>query len=81
MPYSSLEELVAHLEGLGELKRIRYPADPHLEISEITDRVVKSGGPALLFERPKGYEVPLLTNAALSQLFNSDCRQLQRPRF
>src|SRR5688572_14934522 len=63
MAYASLEEFVRHLERIGELKRISYPADPHLEITEITDRVVKSGGPALLFERPKGSGVPLLTNA------------------
>src|SRR5688500_11528408 len=63
MPYASLEEFVRRLESLGELKRISYPADPHLEITEITDRVVKAGGPALLFEKPKGSEVPLLINA------------------
>src|SRR5437764_11598431 len=63
MAYSSLADFVRHLDRLGELKRIRFPADPHLEISEITDRVVKSGGPALLFERPKGSDFPLLTNA------------------
>jgi 4-hydroxy-3-polyprenylbenzoate decarboxylase len=63
MAYSSLTEFVQHLESMGELKRIRYPADPYLEITEITDRVVKSGGPALLFEQPKGSEIPLLTNA------------------
>src|SRR6266576_2108494 len=63
MAYSSLADFVRHLERLGELKRIRYPADPELEITEITDRVVKAGGPALLFEKPKGYDVPLLTNA------------------
>ncbi|MFN3652059.1 MAG: menaquinone biosynthesis decarboxylase [Armatimonadota bacterium] len=63
MAYASLEEFVHRLERAGELKRISYPADPHLEITEITDRVVKAGGPALLFERPKGSEIPLLTNA------------------
>lgn len=63
MPYSSLEEFVQHLERLGELKRIKYPADPHLEITEIADRVVKARGPALLFERPRGSEIPLLINA------------------
>ena len=63
MPYASLEEFVQHLDRLGELKRIRYPADPFLEISEIADRVVKAGGPALLFEQPKGSDVPLLINA------------------
>src|SRR4249920_2371047 len=46
----------------GELVRIQAEVDPRLEITEITDRVVKSGGPALLFERPKGSEHPLLIN-------------------
>jgi 4-hydroxy-3-polyprenylbenzoate decarboxylase len=63
MAYASLEEFVRHLDRLGELKRISYPADPHLEITEITDRVVKAGGPALLFEQPRGSQIPLLTNA------------------
>lgn len=63
MAYASLEEFVLRLERMGELRRIRYPADPHLEITEITDRVVKAGGPALLFESPRGYDVPLLINA------------------
>lgn len=63
MAFSSLREFVARLESEGELKRIDYRADPYLEITEITDRVVKSGGPALLFERPRGSEIPLLTNA------------------
>jgi 4-hydroxy-3-polyprenylbenzoate decarboxylase len=63
MAYRTLDDFVARLERMGELKRVRYPADPHLEISEIADRVVKAGGPALLFENPKGYDVPLLINA------------------
>jgi 4-hydroxy-3-polyprenylbenzoate decarboxylase len=63
MAYATLDEFVRRLERMGELKRIFYPADPYLEITEITDRVVKAGGPALLFERPKGYDIPLLTNA------------------
>ncbi len=63
MAFSSLEQFVQRLEQMGELKRISYPADPHLEITEICDRVVKGRGPALLFERPKGYDIPLLTNA------------------
>src|SRR5919109_617590 len=48
MAYASLEEFVRHIERMGELKRIRYPADPHLEITEIADRVMKAGGRALL---------------------------------
>src|SRR5437868_4304076 len=63
MAYSGLREFVQKLEGMGELKRIRYPADPYLEITEIADRVTKRGGPALLFEQPKGSEIPLLINA------------------
>jgi 4-hydroxy-3-polyprenylbenzoate decarboxylase len=63
MPYDSLLDFADHLERLGELKRISYRADPHLEITEITDRVVKAGGPALLFEHPRGSTIPLLTNA------------------
>lgn len=63
MAYASLEDFVHRLDKMGELKRLSYPADPHLEITEITDRVVKSGGPALLFEKPKGSSIPLLTNA------------------
>jgi 4-hydroxy-3-polyprenylbenzoate decarboxylase len=63
MPYATLDDFVRALERLGELKRLTYRADPHLEITEITDRVVKAGGPALLFEQPRGYDVRLLTNA------------------
>jgi len=63
MAYESLQDFVDHLDRIGELKRISYRADPRLEITEITDRVVKSGGPALLFEHPRGSDIPLLTNA------------------
>ncbi len=63
MVYPTLQEFVAELDRLGELKRISLPVDPHLEITEIADRVMKAGGPALLFEQPKGYRVPLLINA------------------
>ncbi|TML83021.1 MAG: hypothetical protein E6G08_20950 [Actinobacteria bacterium] len=56
-----LREWIALLEREGELVRISAEVDPHLEITEITDRVVKSGGPALLFENPKS-SYPLLIN-------------------
>jgi 4-hydroxy-3-polyprenylbenzoate decarboxylase len=59
---ADLRDWIALLEREGELVRIAAEVDPHLEITEITDRVVKSGGPALLFERPKGSEHPLLIN-------------------
>jgi 4-hydroxy-3-polyprenylbenzoate decarboxylase len=61
-PASDLREWIALLEREGELVRVAAEVDPDLEITEITDRVVKSGGPALLFERPTGSEHPLLIN-------------------
>ncbi len=62
MKYNDLRDFIQHLEAIGQLKRITYEADPHLEITEICDRTLKAGGPALLFEKPKGYDVPLLGN-------------------
>src|SRR5580765_7164054 len=61
-PTSDLREWIALLEQEGELVRISAEVDPDLEITEITDRVVKAGGPALLFENPKGSSHPLLVN-------------------
>ena len=61
--YDGLSAFVERLEQEGELVRIRREVDPHLEIAEIADRTMKSGGPALLFERPKGSTFPLLINA------------------
>jgi len=60
--YRDLRDFVKRLEKQGELRRISREVDPLLEITEITDRVVKRGGPALLFEHPKGSRVPALTN-------------------
>ncbi|HEX3807300.1 MAG TPA: menaquinone biosynthesis decarboxylase [Gaiellaceae bacterium] len=57
-----LREWIALLEREGELVRVGAEVDPHLEITEVVDRVVRAGGPALLFEQPKGAEVPLLIN-------------------
>lgn len=62
MPFDSLDAFVAELRRRGELVEISAEVDPHLEISEITDRVVKAGGPALLFTRVRGSDVPVLTN-------------------
>src|SRR6188472_1415261 len=61
-PVADLREWIALLERERELVRVSAEVDPDLEITEITDRVVKSGGPALLFERPKGSQHPLLIN-------------------
>jgi 4-hydroxy-3-polyprenylbenzoate decarboxylase len=57
-----LREFINHLEAQGELKRIAVPVDPKLEMTEIADRVLRAGGPALLFEKPKSGEMPVLTN-------------------
>ena len=54
MAYDDLRDFVRALEKRGELKRIPFEVDPHLEITEFADRSVKTGGPALLFEKPKG---------------------------
>src|SRR5262249_37399481 len=59
---ADLRSWIALLEREGELARVSAEVDPHLEITEIVDRTVKSGGPALLFERPKGSEYALLIN-------------------
>ncbi|PYV16333.1 MAG: menaquinone biosynthesis decarboxylase [Acidobacteria bacterium] len=68
MSLKDLHEFVARLERAGELRRITEPVDVDLEITEITDRVSKAGGPALLFEHPRAgrdgqdYSIPLLIN-------------------
>ncbi len=62
MAYRDLRDFIHRLEREGELKRISVEVDPVLEITEITDRVTRAGGPALLFERPKGSRIPLLIN-------------------
>ncbi|ESQ11264.1 MAG TPA: 4-hydroxy-3-polyprenylbenzoate decarboxylase [Chromatiaceae bacterium] len=62
MKYKDLRDFIGQLEERGELKRIRVPVDPYLEITEICDRTLRAGGPALLFEQPKGSRVPLLGN-------------------
>src|SRR5258707_10738344 len=61
--YRDLREFVRKLEKEGELTRIRTEVDPILEITEVTQRVTRAKGPALLFERPRGSRVPLLVNA------------------
>ena len=62
MPFKNLQILVKHLESKKQLVPIKESVSPHLEITEITDRVVKKKGPALLFENPEGYPFPVLTN-------------------
>jgi 4-hydroxy-3-polyprenylbenzoate decarboxylase len=62
MSYSDLRSFVSQLEREGELKRISAEVSPRLEMTEIADRVLRSGGPALLFERPAGHRIPVLAN-------------------
>ncbi|RUR39546.1 4-hydroxy-3-polyprenylbenzoate decarboxylase [Vreelandella populi] len=62
MKYNDLREFIAALEARGELKRIQAEVDPYLEITEICDRTLRAGGPALLFENVKGHDMPLLGN-------------------
>ena len=69
MKYADLRDFLAQLEQRGELKRIAVGIDPYLEMTEICDRVLKANGPALLFEKPKGFDgqaagprIPVLGN-------------------
>jgi 4-hydroxy-3-polyprenylbenzoate decarboxylase len=66
MAYRDLREFIAALERAGELKRIPFEIDPKLEITDFADRAVKKGSPALLFEKPRGYSMPVLINAFAS---------------
>jgi 4-hydroxy-3-polyprenylbenzoate decarboxylase len=62
MKYKDLRDFISQLEKQGELKRIGAEVDPRLEMTEICDRVLKAGGPAILFEKPKGHNIPVLAN-------------------
>ncbi|HET8806795.1 MAG TPA: 4-hydroxy-3-polyprenylbenzoate decarboxylase [Methylophaga sp.] len=62
MKYTDLRDFINGLEKQGELKRIPSEVDPYLEMTEICDRVLRAGGPAILFENPKGSKVPVLAN-------------------
>lgn len=62
MAFKDLRDFINLLEQEGELKRISTEVDPYLEITEISDRTLRAGGPALLFENPKGSSIPLLAN-------------------
>ena len=62
MKYKDLRDFIGFLEGKGQLKRIKTPVRCELEIAEVCDRVVKKGGPALLFENVEGYDIPVLIN-------------------
>jgi 4-hydroxy-3-polyprenylbenzoate decarboxylase len=62
MKYRDLRDFIDQLEARGQLKRIGTEVDPHLEMTEVCDRTLRAGGPALLFENPKGHRIPVLGN-------------------
>ena len=62
MKYKDLRDFTARLDTLGELRRVRQAVSPVLEMTELSDRVLRSGGPALLFETPVGHSMPVLAN-------------------
>ncbi len=62
MKYRDLRDFIVQLEGRGQLKRVSLEIDPYLEMTEVCDRTLRAGGPALLFEKPKGHRVPVLGN-------------------
>ncbi len=62
MKYKDLRDFIAQLEKIGELKRVSAPVSPSLEMTEICDRVLRAQGPAVLFENPAGYSIPVLAN-------------------
>jgi 4-hydroxy-3-polyprenylbenzoate decarboxylase len=60
--YRDLRDFIAQLEQAGDLKRVPQPVSPHLEMTALCDRVLRAGGPALLFENPAGHTMPVLGN-------------------
>jgi len=62
MKYRDLRDFIEKLEAQGELKRIKHEIDTELEMTEIADRTLRAGGPALLFENPKGSTIPVIAN-------------------
>ena len=62
MKYADLRDFIAQLETRNLLQRIDHPVSPNLEMTVVSDRVLRSGGPALLFTHPEGYKTPVLTN-------------------
>ena len=74
MAYEDLRDYLQALKKHDELARVTSEVSPILEITEVADRAVKKGGPALLFERPKGYDTPVAIN-----LFGSERRMALAP--
>ena len=62
MTHVSLREFVRVLEQSGDLKRVPFPVDPRLEMTDLCRRSLEAGGPALWFEQPRGTDMPVLGN-------------------
>ncbi|MEL7478142.1 MAG: 4-hydroxy-3-polyprenylbenzoate decarboxylase [Pseudomonadota bacterium] len=62
MKYKDLRDFIARLEEQGELVRVKQPISTKLEMTEIADRTLRAGGPAILFENPEGFDIPVLAN-------------------
>lgn len=62
MKYSDLRDFIAKLQEIDELKRVNTPVSPYLEMTEVCDRTLRAGGPAILFEKPQGFDMPVLGN-------------------
>lgn len=62
MKYKDLRDFIHGLEQRGELRRVTQPVSPVLEMTELCDRVLRAGGPALLFDAPAGHRFPVLGN-------------------
>jgi len=62
MKYNDLRDFIQQLESAGQLKRVDVEIDPYLQMTEVCDRTLRAEGPALLFEKPKGFGIPVLAN-------------------
>src|SRR5882672_3887721 len=62
MKYRDLRDFVSQLERLGKLQKVADPVSPALEMTAIGDKLLRAGGPAVLFTRPAGYKIPCLIN-------------------
>ncbi len=62
MKYRDLRDFISQLQAIDELKRISLPVSPHLEMTEVCDRTLRAGGPAILFAKPTGFDMPVLGN-------------------
>ena len=58
MSYQDLRDFMDQLEATGELRRVHEPVSPHLEMTALSDRVLRASGPALLFTQPTGHACP-----------------------